>query len=379
MLSLTLAGALAAAQDPAAPLAWRAPPGCPDADAVAAMTADLLRRRSGAPRPRLTATAVVTRAGDRFHLTLDLRSPDGDVRRGLAASDCRLLARAAALLVAVHLDPLAVSQLFTGPADPGPPPDLPPETGSSLPLPPPDLPPGTAHARPSDLPPGTAPARPSDLPPGTAATPPSDLTPGTALPDPTPPLVEPAPAEIPFGGHLRLEGGLDAGVLPGLGGDLGLVGGVGAARWRVDLGLVGVPRRSLTVDGTTARFDRLAGLVRGCAVWRVPPRRDRVALLGCLGLEVGALRGTTTAGVADPNPVWVPWGGALVGGAARIALLGPVGLWLGVEAVIALARPTFTAGPAQASLFRLSPAGVRANFGFDIQIVARKRRPPTTH
>lgn len=332
----TLAGAIAA---PSPTLEWQAPAGCPDDETVTAMTMDLLRERP-ASAPQLTARAVVTRNA-RFEVTLELRSIDGDVRRTLAAHDCQLLARSVALLVAVHLDAVTVAQRIAPTlAPPEPPPIVPPPQSledDPSPAPPPRFEP---------LPPSPAPESP------------------------------PVP-EASFGGHLRLEGGLDAGILPGLGGDVSLVGGVGAARWRVELGVVGAPGRTRGFGETTARFDRVGGLARGCAIWRVPPRRDTLALLGCLGVEASALNARTLA-PSVPSPRWAPWAGALVGGAARISLVGPLGLWLGVEAVIALVRPGFYVGTAPNSPYQTGQAGVRANFGLDLQFVARKRRPRTT-
>ncbi len=354
----TLAVAISAPAASPVSLEWQAPVGCPGATAVTAMTRDLLRERPPDPsRPPLVARAVVTRT-DRFHVALDLRGPEGAVQRTLAASDCKLLARGVALLIAVHLDPLAVSQVFGRPAlitADDPPPSLPPS--------PPQLPPEPEPEPPPE--PVTPPPTPLDEP---------ELPTLTRPPEPPPQPVPPTS----FGGHLRHEGGLDYGVLPRLGGDVALVGGVGSARWRVDLGLVGTPNRTTlaTSDGVIGRFHRLGGLARGCAVWRVPPRRDLLALLGCLGAEFGGIHATTVG--ARPSPRWTPWGAALIGGAARATLIGPLGLWFGVEAVIALNTPAFTTGAADTELFTATRAGFRANFGFDLQFVARKRRAATT-
>lgn len=357
-LVLTLAAALA----PPVTLDWQAPDVCPDAATVTAMTLDLLREHpTSTTRPPLRARAVVTRAGERsfFKVTLELHSPDGDVLRTLGAQDCQLLARGVALLIAVHLDPLAVTRIFGGPAliAPPVPPTLPPE---------PEL--------------ATAPA-PAPIPesePEPAPTPapaPAPVFNELDLPDLS---REPAPEPVPetsFGGHLRLEGGVDAGLFR-VGGDAMLVGGVGAARWRVDLGIVGSAGHRAPIGTLNGSFKRLGGLVRGCAIWRVPPRRDRLALLGCLGAELDGVRATSDATI--PNPRWTPWGAALAGVAARITLAGPLGLWIGAEAEIALGKPiTYTIGDSDSS-FRSGRAGVRGNLGIDLQFVARKRRPATT-
>jgi hypothetical protein len=234
-------------------------------------------------------------------------------------------------------------------------------------------PPATAAL---DLSSRTAPTGAPQAPKSRPPTPAPPLADDLPAPDPS---AAPAPDPTPRRGHLRLAGGFDGGLLPGYGGDLELAGGLGGRRWRVEAGLLGVPRRVQPASETApgARFNRLAGVVRACAVWRIPPQRERVALLGCLGGEAGGVHAVATD-VAVQQPRWTPWGAALFGAAARIPLVGPLGLWVGVEAVIALRRSAFTAGEDASTVFTISRAGVRANLGFDLQFVARKRRPPTT-
>lgn len=374
---------LATAAEPPLTLDWQAPAGCPDAAGVRAMTLDLLRQQQqGEAPPPLDVRVVVTRAGDRWQASLALRSPLGRLDRTLSANQCPLLARATALIVAVHLDPTAVSRTLGPLLDPPVPPVLPAEPS------PIDLSSGTAAtATAADPTAGSAattvPAPDLSSEPAPSIAPPEPVAPArpASAPDPLPADLspKPAPRDTRLRGHLRLAGGLDAGLLPGLGGDLELVGGLGGRRWRVEGGLLGVtPRTRPAVDGAPGgRFARLVGVVRACAVWRIPPQREQVALLGCLGGEVGGLHAVGTD-VAVQNPRWTPWGAALLGGAARIPVVGPLGLWVGVEAVIALRRPEFTAGADPDTVFTVTPAGVRANFGLDLQFVARKRRPRTT-
>lgn len=352
---MLLALTLAAAPPPAAPvtLDWQAPDVCPDAAAVTAMTLDLLREHpQDATRPPLRARAMVSRAGQRFQVALELRSPEGDLWRTLGAQDCHLLARGVALVIAVHLDPLAVTRIFGGPTLVAPqgPPTLPPEPGQ----PPAPAPASTPSPAPMPAPVLFDP----DLP---------ELSPRRAI-------IKPVP-RASFGGHLRFEGGVDAGTFK-IGGDASVVGGVGGDRWRVELGVVGSTGHRAPLREAFGRFSRLGAVVRGCAIWRVPPRRERLALLGCLGVELDGVRATSTATI--PHMLWTPWGAALAGAAARITLAGPVGLYLGVDAQIAFTRTTYIVGSDAAASFRSGPAGVRANFGIDLQFVARKLRPAAT-
>jgi hypothetical protein len=170
--------------------------------------------------------------------------------------------------------------------------------------------------------------------------------------------------------HLRLDGGLDYGVLPGLGGHGGLFAGVTLPRVRLEAGLVGVPLRIAPAgDGLAGgRFDRLVGAVRVCPLLRPRPT---VALGLCLGGEAGAIRGVGLQ-VAVPNPQWAPWLGLFLGPAVRWQIAGPVGLWFGVDGVLALSRPIFIVGSDQL-VFQGGRAGVRATFGLDLQFGPRNR------
>jgi len=105
--SLMLVSSLAVT-DPAT-IDWRAPAQCPDATEVTTMMTHLLRAQSSG-FAQLEVHATVVREADRFQLALDLRSTHGQLQRTLAADECISLARAVALIVAVHLDPMRVSQ-----------------------------------------------------------------------------------------------------------------------------------------------------------------------------------------------------------------------------------------------------------------------------
>jgi hypothetical protein len=390
--SLAIVALLAIAESPAL-IDWHAPAGCPDAAEVAAMTTGLLRARSTEPATvEVHATVVGVASG--FQLALELRSTHGHLKRTLMADDCLLLARAAALVVAVHLDPLAVSRSLPVPVPPPPANAVPPPAAHAVP-------PASAHAVPppanavprppaNEVPPPPPPARqlappqpargpvaPADRPrlsPETAtptAEPRPGLSPGPGAPDRSRPAGQ-------HGGHLRLEGAVGYGVAPALAGEVALFGGADGPRWRVEAGFVTAPGREvLSDDGALGgRLHRLAGALRGCAVARLGPKRAGFAVLGCLGGEFGALGAVGTRGVGSPRTAWTPGAAVLVGPAARVRVAGPLGLLLAVEAAFALTRPTFTID--SQPVFRVGPASVRAALGLDLQFVARKRRPRAT-
>lgn len=496
LAALVFARLSVAAPPVAAPpvdLTWQAPRECPDGGAVLHMVAGLLRQPGGDDAPgRAVARGHVTRAGATWELRLALRGRGSDYRRTVRAESCQVLARAAALLVAIHLDPLAVARglpaaAVAPPAPPVLPPDLSSGTASVSPPAPYDLSPRTStssppgSSAPADLSsrtsttsaPGMAP--PDDLSSKTSATsppaspPPGDLSsrtsttslPGdlssrTSTPDPASPadlssrtapipprerpvppllppdplasdpsrvpssppapdlslrpaplpsasgrLAAPAPPRPPAGparpltpedmseetaeftaartpspvapprvlGHLRLEGGLDVGVLPRVGGLVGLFGGVTWPRLRLEVGLVGAPVRILPGDGDRpgGRFDRLGGVVRICPTWHP---RAALAVLLCAGLEVGALHGVARD-VAVPSPRWAPWASFFLGPALRWRVAGPLGLWLAVEGLVAVNRPIFTVGDEE--VYRGGRAGLRTTFGLDLQFGPRNR------
>ncbi|MCY1063894.1 hypothetical protein OV090_03920 [Nannocystis sp. RBIL2] len=432
---------------PPVDLTWQAPRECPDGDDVLLMVAGLLRQPTGDDAPgRPGARGLITRAGAAWELRLVLRGRGSDYRRTVRAESCPILARAAALLIAIHLDPLAVARglpapAVVPPAPPALPPDLSPGTATIPPPGPSDLSPrtsatsasGTAPpadlssrtsttsasgtAPPTDLssrtssaPPSELPARPV-LPPDPLASDPSRAPSIPAAPDlsfrPAPPpspagrLASPAPPRPPAGpsrplapedmseetaeftaartprpaapprvlGHLRLEGGLDVGVLPGAGGLVGLFGGVTLPRLRLEAGLVGAPGRILPglSDRPGGRFDRLGGVVRICPTW-LP--RPALAVLLCAGFEVGALHGVARD-VSVPSPRWAPWASFFLGPALRWRVAGPLGLWLAVEGLVAVNRPIFTVGAEE--VYRGGRAGLRTTFGLDLQFGPRNR------
>ncbi len=142
MLPATAAGICLAAGLPAGPaapeltLTWDAPSECPSAESVAAEFATLL---GGPTRPpttaRLTAHAQVARVGpDIWTITLSTLLDDVQGERRLEGHSCQSVASAAALILALTLDPTAAERLKPGP--PAPPPPDPPGLVARAPAPP---------------------------------------------------------------------------------------------------------------------------------------------------------------------------------------------------------------------------------------------------
>ena len=110
-------------------LTWSAPDECPDRAQVMAEVAEIVGRRRPGQHP-LTATGRVARAGPspRYTLELSIGDEPGGART-MAGTDCSRLAAAAALILALDIDPEAlVREKETAPqVTPAETPEVPPE------------------------------------------------------------------------------------------------------------------------------------------------------------------------------------------------------------------------------------------------------------
>jgi hypothetical protein len=100
--------AAAAPAEPVVELRWDAPPGCPDRSKIDADLARFLAHGAQRDDVPVVIDARVTRAGEKFVLALSVRASAGAIEKTMRADDCKVLASAVALVVAVLLDPTAV-------------------------------------------------------------------------------------------------------------------------------------------------------------------------------------------------------------------------------------------------------------------------------
>lgn len=251
-------------------LQWDAPASCPDAEFAKAAT----RRRLGREATNADANVVATieRHGDEHQLELHVTREATLRTHRLSAQDCRTLAEATGLLVAVGIDPVATVD------------NLPREPSATEA---PTLSPGPELPEPAER---VEPVAPQPAPP---VVPPAD----------------PAPARVrvdrPRVEHVLLAvlGGAELGALPGLTGGPRLRVGLGWERWRLELGgSYFAPRVARTTDGA-ARVQLGAADVRGC--WRFG--RGRVEAPMCGGLEVGASQaeGLREPGLRSATGLWL--------------------------------------------------------------------------
>lgn len=283
MSALLLAALLAGAGPgprPELDLEWAAPAPCPPQGEVELRVADLVGRPLVVgPDAALSAHATVERRGRRFFAEVKLAAGEAHELRRLQAEGCSALADAFAVMVALAVD-----------AAPPPPP-----------APPPPLVTATASTATTAAP---LPATPA----------PRVIRPRPARPRPPPPVAGWVGVEAAVSAHLALPD-------PGLGAGGAVAVAVGP--WRGALGFVA---------RGAGRVETEAGPTASLWAWAVTARACRRAALdgwgvaGCLGAEVGQLRGS--AGGTAVGRGTAPWAWGLVGVEADLPLA------LGAEVVL---------------------------------------------
>lgn len=297
--------------EPDVALEWSAPPGCSTGADVRAKVLGLLgprahtKGRSARARGEVSALA---RGG--FGLRLSVTTEDGTVQRTLEAKSCRALADAAALVIALGYDPVAVVL---------------PEPSEPLPAPP------APAAAPSPV--AAPPLLALDAPATAAA-------------------LRARPRRAGLAVTLGLGGVLDVGSLPGL--SAGFTGSlaVGLRPLRLELRGSFFPEAEagLTVTGTRigGLFQLATGalsLCREVLPW-TPLRgvgvRD-AELSACLGVEGGVL-GARSFGIDDVRAVEVPWIAPTLLASGRTTFARPFGARLDVGLAVPLDPYVFEVG-----------------------------------
>jgi hypothetical protein len=309
-------------------LTWEAPAGCPEAAAVRRAIAGYL---GGGPTAEagasVRAVARVTRGGGRYRLALETQTASGVTVREATSEDCAVLVDATAVIVAIAVDPSTV--LGRGDAAPKP---VEPEPEPSEPSEP------------------VEPIEP-ELEPSEPAVDPEPTPLETVVEDGAP---EPTPSEprVRFG--VRVSGGLDFGVLPGLAGGLRLAAAVFGGRsgvgrrfgraWRAELrGDFWFPRTASVQEGIGGRVSLWSLGGRGC--WVPGVARVGLEFPLCAGLESGAMHGEPVgARVASPTPSNRFWLAA--DGSAGLAWAPRrfIALVIQAELVVPLVRAGFRVG-----------------------------------
>lgn len=318
--TVSLLGATARAQpEPAAwSLSWTAPPECPSAVIVRRDVERLLARR---PDDGVTVTATVTERGSTFTLDITIDGTAQGERR-LTASDCASVARAAALITAMAIDPEAVARATAPEPEPAPPPPPPAPPPSPAPTPAPER----------------SPAKPPESPP------------------------EPPPDDpLPIGIVAWLGSLFEQAMVPGAGLGIGAAGAVEIAWLSASVGLGVVPDRRASVQA----FGRQVGA--DTTAWQAHielcgrPIAEPIALYGCVLVRQQWL---VARGFGSDVPADVT--GALFAIGAGPRMLWRFTPWLGMEsaihAIVPVTRPPLSVDP-DIVAYQPPPVGLAARLG----------------
>ena len=270
-------------------LHWEAPPGCPDATALARELAPLT-----VDATLTTELAfVIERSGTGpYTLTIGGRSPR------YTAARCEDLVETALLLVSLALVPTSIEP------EPAPSP--------------------SAARRPS------ARERQAE----------ADEVAPLLQADPRPPVAGPLPPVSP--GRVRVESGLAAVITPRLAYELAVAAGPRGRGWAVDLGLLARPAFTGPSEApeVVARLSTWGALARVC----LAASARRFTLGACAGLELAGMTARARGPVAAARPATRPWLAVELGPdlavplGPRLALVGRVsGTWLAVAPQFAVA------------------------------------------
>lgn len=318
-------------------LQWSAPAECPDAalirDRIAALRGDHVGGEGIA-----VVAAEITNDADGYALELTTRFAASTHTRQLRATQCAELGESTAIIVAVALRQGVEAAM---------------RTPAAIEVP-------EIVARPQPI--TTTPRTTSPV----ASAPTMSASEDVAPFDDEPPL--PRRSRSIAEPLLRVEGVGEIGALGVITGGARAVLGLAWPRARLEIsGLYLAPRRRALGDGRGALFQAGAAIVRGCWV----PRAGALALPLCAGVEAGTVR-ADNRGITPTKTLHTPWAGPTLG-AGLLRAVGPVRLWVGVDAVVRIVGTNFRVdGEVQ---FPQWPVSLRWALGLEIPLGRRSAGP----
>lgn len=313
-------------------LTWAVPAGCPDQAAFEARLSALLGPQALAEPWSIDTTITRTQGG--FAAVVEFRDPQ-PLTRELRAHGCERLADAIALLIAVRIDVVQVAAAVQPVSSP---------SVASTPMVP-LVPPGPSEATGASPSPMQSPAPRGGVERAERRVPPPD----------------------PFVG---LEGALGFGPPRQFDGRMALTSGASWARARLEARFEYGPPRTVDypADGVDGRFQRLGGSVLACRSLR----ERRLAVHGCGGLSVHAIRGRGQRGLPEPAVGWVPWLAPVLAGRLCLRPGARVGVVFGIEGALAAIRPRFTAGAVGVADLRTAAGSAWITLGVELRFVSRR-------
>jgi hypothetical protein len=160
-------------------------------------------------------------------------------------------------------------------------------------------------------------------------------------------------------------------LLPGVHGvvDVGL--GLEGRGWRVEAsGLFVPPVRVVVEEGVGGVFRAGAGELRGCGLPAL--RGGALAFPLCVGLQLGAMHGAGEGSrLVEQSAARSLWAASRIGAAIRWRPRGGrVGLWLGIDAIVALVRPEFVTATETGTrlVHRVARIGGQVGLGVEVRV-----------
>jgi hypothetical protein len=332
MLASLFAAHLAIAPPERPLLEWVAPGSCADQQAVDDRLQQLI---PGEGAESLSARAVVTKAGTRHRMRVELVSATGTSVRELESESCAVLAEAAVFIVAVAIDPAVVGTAMREE------PVVATVDGSvEEPAPPPE----------ESIAPTHEPA----------------VAPRVEAPAPTSPRVEPRRDRV--GGAVRA--GLGVGTFEISRFDLApsITGAIRGRYWRSELGLRYVVGRDETITRDAAlALDAFGGVARGCGVAPAGPLEIPV----CAGLDLAGVR-ARPHGLMDQHRRLALRVAIDLAVAIAWPITRRVALWVEAAGGVAVFRPNFSVRGIEGTRVG-PPASFSAVVGVELRIPGRVR------
>lgn len=316
---------------PSSTVRWTTVPGCPDAGVVRERVTELLA--TGPPGPAWAAQGTVEVVGEKYVLHLELDIGAVQEFRQLEASDCTLLADAAALVIAVTVDAQATAAALEQESRDAP---------------------AAAEVPPKPAVPSPTPIAP-ELPPASAAPPtPVEVRSAPATRRPLP------PSRVPIGVSAGLAGGMSLGVIPGISG--GVEGSLGLQLGQAQLVLAGHHWFATTADAEAQpsagiRAAASGGSIRGCYALS----EGRVDIPLCGGIDLAAIHGQGQGTQVNPQSFRDLWIGATASAGVHVRLGRRFALSARADGIAALRRPAafLSIDGEPQEVFRSAPVGLR--------------------
>lgn len=314
-------------------LTWTAPGACPSDAYIRTATEERLGRTPTAKEITVTSE-IADRGADGLSLSLrTTRGAQSDTHE-LTAHDCLALADAAALIVALTVDAVAVAE----------------------------------HVATADV---TEPLAPAQAPQPQTDPPVVETTPGpTAPPPPRPPGTDRAPPSVlPVAFMLAAGGGAELGALPSVSGGPSLWATLAWKNARLEVGGAYFAPRTATVDNASVRVQMGVAAARGCGRLRMP----RVEVPLCAGMEIGGVRGNG-AGAPDARPAGGLWLAPTASAGVHGWVLPRLAVFGRVEVAVPVASTAFDVrDPGDpVELFRPEPVSGRLWIGIEGKLWVRR-------